>query len=152
MTCPVWDPKQPSGGSDLDHRIQWIHQHQNPPDCSEANYLIRALTPRIGFGANWVLSVESTMYIALYSQRVFLLDPLVPFRYANCSTRGMECYFEPLSRCTATDAEAIVEARGGIYDQLLHNKTHRVIRTEKVRRLREHGSQLPDAQPSMELS
>jgi hypothetical protein len=132
FNCPIWDPEEPDGGSGVDARVRWVHAHQNPRDCGSANYLIRALNPRIGFGANIKLTVESTMYIALYTNRTFLLDPDFKFRYANCSSRDWSCYFEPLSNCTVDDAEAIVGANGGEYGTHLRRMDHRVIRTQKV--------------------
>lgn len=132
MTCPSWDPAVPDGGPDVDYRLRWMYQHQHPQNCSEENYLIRALTPRIGFGANMVLTMESSMYMAMYTNRIFLLDPDRPFRYADCQDKQWDCYFQPLSNCTIRDAEEITRQRGGRYDQVVHDPAHRVIRCERV--------------------
>jgi hypothetical protein len=132
FNCPVWDPEEPDGGSGVDARVRWVQAHQNPRDCGSANYLIRGLVPIIGFGANIKLTVESTMYIALYTNRIFLLDTDLPFRYANCSSRDWSCYFEPLSKCTTADADAVVKSEGYHYGQFLMEKDHRVIRTYRV--------------------
>jgi len=132
VNCPVWDSEAKDGGTGVDYRVKWIHQKQNPENCSDANFLIRALVPRIGFGANVMLSVESTMYVSNYADRIFLLDPTVPFRFASCEKKTWDCYFEPLSHCTIEDAEAIVASRGGEYDTMLFQPEHRVIRTQSV--------------------
>jgi hypothetical protein len=71
----------------------------------------------------------------LYSDRIFLLNDNVPFRYANCSSdsasssmlQTWECYFMPLSRCTLRDAERI-----GLYGEDYLNASHRVLKADKV--------------------
>lgn len=114
ITCPMWDPAQKNGGPDVDARVRWIHRHQNPPassqGCDELNYLFRAHHEYIGFGADVYLVMVSTLYMALYSDRIFLVDNNVPFRYADCEPQTWQCYFLPLSRCTIADVEASVEA------------------------------------------
>ena len=41
VDCPVWDNDEPDGGDDVDVLVRWVHQNQNPKDCSKANYLLR---------------------------------------------------------------------------------------------------------------
>jgi len=135
VNCPVWNNSHDDGGPGVDYRVRWVHKNQNPPNCSQANYLIRGFTHWIGFGANVALTVESTMYIALYSHRIMLLDPNTPFRHSHCEEKTWECYFQPLSHCTIADAEAIVKSRGGVYDKFLTKEDNPVIRPSAVSRL-----------------
>jgi len=134
VRCPVWDSNHHDGGPGVDYRVRWIHHHQNPLNCSQANYFIRPMIDWIGFGANVMMSVESGMYISLYSDRILLLDPDSRFRYASCEKQTWDCYFEPLSNCTVGDAEAIVASRGGEYDTRLTNPDDRVLRPSRVSR------------------
>ena len=134
ITCPAWDPAQEDGGVDVDLRVRWIHRHQNPSSksCDEVNYLFRSHNDYIGFGADVYLMMVSTLYMALYSDRVFLVDGNVPFRYADCEPQSWQCYFLPLSRCTIADVEASVKNGRRAYGGDFLNASHHVIRASKV--------------------
>jgi hypothetical protein len=135
ITCPTWDDQQDDGGSDVDYRVRWIYNHQNPKySCEDVNYLFRSHLNYIGFGGDIYLVLASALYLALYSDRIFLLNDNVPFRYANCSSapgstmlQTWECYFMPLSRCTIRDAERI-----GQFGEDYLNASHRVLKADKV--------------------
>jgi hypothetical protein len=136
ITCPTWDDQQDDGGSDVDYRVRWIYDHQNPREssCEDVNYLFRSHLDYIGFGGDIYLVLASALYLALYSDRIFLLNNNVAFRYANCSSgpdtttiQTWECYFMPLSRCTIQDAEQI-----GQYGEDYLNASHRVLKADKV--------------------
>ena len=75
--------------------------------------------------------IVSSMYAALYSNRVFLLEPESPFRYANCTDQSWECYFQPLSRCTVNDTIEVAETLGHGYGSDLTNASARVLRKSK---------------------
>jgi hypothetical protein len=132
MTCPTWDPTKPDGGQDVDFRVRWMHKHQHPADCRAANYLIKPLSLHCGFGANMQLTFMSGLYVTMYANRIFLLDPIIPFRYANCEKREWSCYFEPLSSCTLEDADQILNVTGLGYQTMLLDPEHRVLRPEVV--------------------
>ena len=139
LTCPTWDPDSEDGGPEVDYRVRWIDNHQNARNgnrsCQNSNYLFRPFQrDGIGFGANVYLVVQSSLYIALYSDRIFLFEPEVPFGYGGCTEQNWECYFQPLSRCKTEDAEAIVAANGGEYGEDHLNPSHKVLRASKVRR------------------
>ena len=135
ITCPTWDPAQEDGGPDADLRVRWIARHQNARGrgCDEVNYLFRSHHDFIGFGAGVYLNLVSSLYMALYSDRVFLLDDATPFRYADCEPQTWECYFLPLSRCTTADVEASIESGRRSYGGDFLNPSDHVIRASKVR-------------------
>ena len=139
LTCPSWDPDFEDGGEGVDYRVRWIDNHQNARNdnrsCQNSNYFFRAFHGQIGFGANVYMVVQSSLYIALYSNRIFLLEPEVPFLYGGCKDHNWECYFQPLSRCTAGDAEAIVAGTGSEYGDQHLNASHKVLRASKVTQL-----------------
>jgi hypothetical protein len=62
-----------------------------------------------------------------------LPEPEIPFLYSNCTEQNWECYFEPLSRCTVSDAEEILTVSGGVYGTQYLNTSHQVLRGKKVR-------------------
>jgi hypothetical protein len=137
ITCPTWDVHQDDGGVDVDYRVRWIYNNQNPRgrSCEDVNYLFRSHLDYIGFGGDIYLVLASALYLAMYSDRIFLLNDNVPFRYANCSSdpasstmlQTWECYFLPLSRCSIRDAERI-----GRYGEDYLNTSHRVLKADKV--------------------
>jgi hypothetical protein len=137
LTCPLWNPDIAGGGVGVDYRVRWISNHQNVQNqentCRTVNYLFREFHPRIGFGANVFMVLVSGLYVALYSNRVLLPEPEIPFPYSNCTGQGWECYFEPLSRCTVNDTNEILTANGGVYGSQYLNASHRILRGKKVR-------------------
>lgn len=74
VTCPVWNHEEMQKNAaelphNVDHRVNFFFQHQNPVDCMTARYLIRPMMERVGFGANIMLTHESGLYEAMYSDR-----------------------------------------------------------------------------------
>jgi hypothetical protein len=100
--------------------LQAIWDNQNPPDCSQANYII-AHPATTGFGS--VMHVEAdALALALKLNRVLIRsDGIHPIHDWQTNTphckkqgvRSLECYYLPWSKCTLADAMAVAAADKG---------------------------------------
>ena len=85
-----------------------IWQHQHPPNCSEAKFLV--FQTRLGIGA-YIDQIGGALGLALNLDRVLILDFQETWTKGSLGgtdyCRGLQtldnCYFEPLSTCTVED-------------------------------------------------
>jgi hypothetical protein len=70
------------------------------------SYYLNGLNLNVGFGATLRGSMIGTLYSALTSNRVFLLDPPT-FHFGGCDSQSWSCYFQDLSNCTLRDAQSV---------------------------------------------
>jgi hypothetical protein len=80
---------------------QLIYDHQNPRDCSKANFLILTSEWHSGLGSN--IHVKAWMLlVAIMTKRVLVDSPGIKWNMtnpANCAQQDWTCYFAPVSRC-----------------------------------------------------
>lgn len=92
----------------FDEAINIIFDHQNPPDCSSANFLIPS---PLGFGfGSEIHVIGSLLAAAMDLNRILLQHPRAayPWQISHssdfaCQKDNLECYYEPWSRCTMAD-------------------------------------------------
>lgn len=89
-------------GDILPEILAVLDKRQNPPNCSEASFLVLDPSRRAGFGSV-VKSVITGFHLAVRTNRVFLVDSRRPFFWTkgcdNISREGqLECFFQAQSR------------------------------------------------------
>lgn len=106
-------------GTAFAQKLVWEHQH--PSDCRAAEYLIWIPTPH-GIGSN-VHCMGQALSHAMNLNRVLLLaeDHVHPYydpEFCNTSSSFHDCYFEPLSSCSISDAAAVLGSKSIAYEDL----------------------------------
>jgi hypothetical protein len=84
-----------------DRIAQLIYDHQNPRDCSQANFLVLTREWHSGLGSN--IHVKAWMLlVAIMSDRILVDSPNIKWNMTNptsCPQMDWTCYFAPVSKC-----------------------------------------------------
>ncbi|OHS99180.1 hypothetical protein TRFO_34423 [Tritrichomonas foetus] len=101
-----------------------IYKHQNPPDCSLSQLRFFEMSKHFGgLGSNMHILGNSLGH-AMNSNAIFYLSPHQTYSFIGgdfCKNSiGMQCFVEPLTKCTPTHSHGRAQAYFGSYPSFMN--------------------------------